>query len=324
MAIDPGLAGDTCIFIEAVPHDGGAHSQQNVWWLSPDITLVGPVSGPDTADAGQVNPVNVRFHRKPATSNCHFAGDESVSVQLWVANPSLMMSPHVRGSVGLAGFIGSPMPPEGGSHTQQVDWTPTGVAGEDPLGAGQKCLVARCFSDSGSPGTNFFLPEDQHVAQHNLCVARVTGHGLVFKFNTVNPLPFIDPPPLTAEVKLRAVLDLAPDHFVSPTVLRWLNVVPGFQQLRKTALTGGFKFDLAHLPVSHVTDHSHQGLIGFPNAGPPSFEAQVELPVRSVVHLSFSADFSNVSPGEACIFHLIQTSTGNVAEGGLTLLALKV
>ncbi len=95
MPNDPGLANDTCIFMEAIPGDGGNQNPNDVWWLSPDINLVGPVSGADNADAGQINPVRVKFHRKSANSNCHFPGDESLTVELWVANPSLVMSPRV-------------------------------------------------------------------------------------------------------------------------------------------------------------------------------------------------------------------------------------
>ena len=75
MPDDPGPAGDTCIFMDAIPGDGGAHHANDLWWLSPDIELTGPVSGPDNADAGQVNPTIVRFHRKAAASGCHFPGD---------------------------------------------------------------------------------------------------------------------------------------------------------------------------------------------------------------------------------------------------------
>jgi len=113
MPNDSGLAGDTCIFMEAISSDGGTHNPNDVWWLSPDINLTGPVSGPENADAGQVNPVKVQFHRKPAGSNCQFPGDESITVELWVANPSLVMAPDIARSAARVGFIGSPLPPAG-------------------------------------------------------------------------------------------------------------------------------------------------------------------------------------------------------------------
>ena len=145
MANDPGLSNDSCIFMEAIPGDGGNQNSHDVWWLSPDIRLVGPASGPDVADAGQINPVQVKFHRKAGNSGCHFPGDESIAVELWVANPSLVMSPRVAGSAARIGFIGSPLPAEGGSGTQQIDWdVPAAAPPDDPQSPGHKCLIARC------------------------------------------------------------------------------------------------------------------------------------------------------------------------------------
>src|SRR5437762_13994387 len=95
---DPGLATDTCIFMEAVPGDQGTHHTHGAWWLSADISLTGPVSGADTAASGQVNSVAATFHRKFAWSNCHFPGDESITVELCVANPSLVIATPLRGS----------------------------------------------------------------------------------------------------------------------------------------------------------------------------------------------------------------------------------
>src|SRR6185295_5518068 len=93
MANDPALAADTCVFMEATTGDGGAHNGGGVWWLSPDIGLTGATSGPDKADPGQHNTVRVIFHRKVAGSGCASPGDESLLVELWVGNPSLVMTP---------------------------------------------------------------------------------------------------------------------------------------------------------------------------------------------------------------------------------------
>ena len=41
MPNDPGLSPDTCLFVEAVSGDGGAHNGNGVWWLSPDVSLTG-------------------------------------------------------------------------------------------------------------------------------------------------------------------------------------------------------------------------------------------------------------------------------------------
>src|SRR5687767_1325708 len=118
MPNDPALAADTCVYTEANPGDGGAHNGGGVWWLSPGITLTGPTSGLDKADPGQHNTVQAIFHRKAANSGCSFPGDESLNIQLWVGNPSLVMTPNNPASTTMVGFIGSPLPIEGGSGTQ--------------------------------------------------------------------------------------------------------------------------------------------------------------------------------------------------------------
>jgi hypothetical protein len=44
---------------------------------------------------------------------------------------------------------------------------------------------------------------------------------------------------------------------------------------------------------------------------------------RQPSQINFLADLQGMTAGEACIFHLIQTSLADVAEGGLTLVVLK-
>lgn len=322
MPIDPGLAADTCIFMEAIPGDGGTQDPANVWWLSPDITLTGPTSGLETADAGP-NKILVRFHRKPA-GTCNFPGDESLTVEAWVANPSLVMAPQVSGSVARVGFIGSPVPLEGGSHTQQIDWTPPRAPHPAPFGLespqkpGPKCLVAICYPNSLTPSPNkFFVPGDQHVAQHNLSVVSTTDTKVIFKINTFNPSTNLVLP----AVKLRAVMDLAPDTFVKKTVLTRLHPLPGFQQLKTTPLALGFGFDLTGLQATQVVDNSHPP-VAPPPQQPPSFAAMVQLPT-TLKQITFGVNLKGVQPGEACIFHLTQTFK-DVPQGGLTLVVLKL
>jgi hypothetical protein len=323
MPDDPGLAADTCIFIEAILGDGGNQNPADVWWLSPDITLTGHTAGLENADAGP-NKILVRFHRKPAGA-CNFPGDESITVQAWVANPSLVMAPHVRGSVARVGFVGSTLPAEGGSHTQQIDWTPpaaslpTPFGFENPQKAGPKCLVALCYPDSLTPSTTkFFVPGDQHVAQHNLSVVPTTEANVTFKVNTFNPVEATNV--VAPAIKLRAVMDLAPTNFVKKTVLTRLNPLAGFQQLRTTPLPSGFAFDLTGLLATQVVDNSHPTGTGLPPHA-PSFEALVQLPV-TLTQITFRVNLRGVQTGEACIFHLTQTSK-DLPQGGLTLVLLK-
>jgi hypothetical protein len=309
--------------MEAVAGDNGVHTVNPVWWLSPDIRLIGPVSGPDTADAGQVNTVDVKFHRKASSSNCQFPGDESISVELWVANPSLVMAPNVSRSATRIGFIGSPMLAEGGKGTQHFGWTPPrGLIVDDPQSAGPKCLVARSYPESGTPSSSiFFLPTDQHVAQHNLCVIKAGTHGVRFKVNTLNPGPslnLIQP----SQVKLRAILDQGSQRVVRSIVSKRLQGITGFQQLRTSAFAGGFKFDLASFQVSEVVDQSQPVLS--PRGTPVFYEARVALQSRRVSQIDFVSNLQGVNSGEACIFHLIQTSINDVVQGGMTLVVLKL
>jgi hypothetical protein len=323
MSNDPGLANDNCIFTEAIPGDGGTHNGNAVWWLSPDITLTGPVTGLDNADTGHSNPITVKVHRKPAASGCHFPGDESITVELWVANPSLVMAPRAS-SAARVGFIGSPVPAEGGSGIQQIDFTPSLTPLGNPEAPGHKCLVARCYPDSLIPSdASFFVPGDQHVAQHNLCTVPTPNQPFTFKVNTLDPRPALSPLQ-NSEVKLRAVLDLGPNEFVRRTVLRRLQLQSGFQQLRTLPLPLGFRFDLTGLQASHVIDHSQPGLHTFPPQANPSFEAVITLNSRHVTQLTFLAAPKGTQPGEACIFHLTQSDTAGNPQGGLTLLMLRV
>src|SRR5262245_46569061 len=116
MASDPALAADTSTYVEAVAGDGGAHNSNGVWWLSPDIDLVGSVSGPDKADPGVDNTIDVTLHSASPGGTVP-AGTESLTIELWVANPSLAMAPNQPASTAYVDGIGMPLLPNGGSAT---------------------------------------------------------------------------------------------------------------------------------------------------------------------------------------------------------------
>ena len=306
MANDPGLANDTCIFMEAIKGDRGVHAEKSIWWLSPDIAVSGTSTPSGFIESG---PVKVKIHRQPASSNCQFLGDESVTVQLWAATPSLVVAPDVRGSAQLVQSIGSPMPAEGGSQIQEIALT----TGEP------NTLVARCYSESRSPSTtDFFLPGDQHVALRNLFAITTSSTEVTFKFKTLN---LASPSTLRQKVKLKAVLDLAPDLLVKNAIPSKIQSVS--LKLRTEPLVGGFRIDLTGVATSNVVNPL--GPIGVisPVSVSPTFAADVELPARQVVQLTFSASLQKVAVGELCIFHLTQTSLSNESQGGLTLLVLK-
>lgn len=328
MANDPGLAGDSCFYMEAVAGDGGTHNSNGVWWLSPDIKLTGPTSGPDKADPGQSNTVDVTFHRKAADSNCVTSGDESANVELWVGNPSLAMSPNNNASTRKIDLSPSILPAEGASVTHTVNWTPpSGVPATDPESPGHKCLIARCYPSSLTPSANnFFVPDDPHVAQRNICIVPCGGPGAArlprpcgFNVTTAN-LNLKE----SEKVTLRAVADLRPDKFVRDVVMESLRGTPGFKRLA-TVRPRGFKFELPDFPDARVNDQTKPGCLGSLFSGArPAYEAIVELEANQLTNFTFVADISRAGFGVAHIFHLTQIGADQRVQGGLTIVMMSV
>jgi hypothetical protein len=322
MANDPGLAADTCIFMESVSGDGGVHNSSGVWWMSPDIMLNGPISGADKADPGQINPVEITFHRKDVTSQCSFPGDEALSVELWVGNPSIAMTPNNPASTSLVMKVGSAVPLPGTTRTQVINWTPTaGLPDTSPEGPGHKCLIARCYPDSLFPSpTNFFAPDDQHVAQRNICVVPCGGPGAAkrpgacgFKVTTANLKK-----EESERVTLRALVDLHPHPFVRKTVLRSLKNLPGFKKLA-TRPPREFWFELREFPGVEINDLTKPGCLAIWFSGKRRYEASIMLNAGQVIDFNFVADLQGSEFGDAYIFHLTQSGADNKPQGGLTL-----
>ena len=325
MANDPGLSRDTCIFMEAVSGDGGVHNGSRVWWLSPDIVLNGPISGPDKADPGQINPVNVTFYNKGG--QCSSTGDEAIVVELWVGNPSIAMTPDNPASTTQVGNMGSPMPQPGSSGSQLINWTPpSGLPPSDPQSPGHKCLIARCYPDSlvASP-TNFFVPDDPHVAQRNICIVPCGGPGAAkrpgpcgFEVTTAN----LNHKERT-RVTLRAVVDTRPNKFVRETVLKSLERLPGFKKLAVRP-PQRFHFELREFPDAQINDQTKPGCLGILAGGKRYYEAGILLAPGQVTRFNFFADLSGSEFGDAHIFHLTQSSATRQREGGLTIVMVAV
>ena len=322
MPNDPGFSRDTCIFMEAVSGDGGVHNGGGVWWLSPDVSLTGATSGPDKADPGQHNTVNVTFHRKAAGSDCVFPGAESLTVEVWVGNPALVMTPNNPASTKRIQFIGSPLPAEGGSGVQPTDWVPpAGLPASDPQSAGHKCLIARCYPDNLTPSPNaFFAPDDQHVAQHNICIVPCGGPGAARR---PGPCRFIvatlNPNREQADtVTLRAIADLKPDKFVRALVLSRLKAVPGFRRLATTP-PAGFKLESSAWRGAEMSDRTRPR-----GKQPPTYEAKVKLGRGRFINFAFIADLSKGKLGDAYIFHLTQRGSDRRPQGGLTIVMVAV
>lgn len=331
MPQDPALNADTCIFMEAVLGDGGVHNASDPWWLSPDIKLTGATSGPDKADPGENNTVEVTFHMKPAILNeCVLpAGTESISVEFWVGNPALAMTPDNPASTTKIDAVGSPIPADGASVTEVFTWNPpTGLDPSDPQSSGHKCLIARSYPDPLVPSTtSFFVPDDQHCAQHNICIVPCGGPGAArrpgpcgFEVNTVNP-----DRERAQKVLLRAIVDLHPSKFVETVVLDRLRRTHGFKKLA-TRPPQGFRFELRDFPDAKVTDNTKLGCVGLLIGGKErrSYDAEVELKPGQFTRFSFVADLLGAQLGDAYIFHLRQIGSDKRDHGGLTVVMVAV
>jgi len=320
MAIDPALAADTLTYMEAVSGDGGIHDAGSVWWLSPDIQLIGSVSGIDKADPGADNTVDVTLHAAAVARNGALPpGTESLTVELWVANPSLAMAPNNGASTAHIDSVGMPLLAPGGSETSQFHWTPpAGLPAGDPQGSGHKCLIARCYGDPLIPSnTHFFCPDDPHVAQHNICIVPCGGPGAATRpagcgldVTTVNP-----DPREAQRIRLRAVVDVDPSRFVRDVVLKRLKKTPGFARLAPKP-PRGFGFQIGAKLKTKVTDKT--------KASTPSYEAEMMLDAGQVIRFGFKADLRGGKLGDAHIFHLTQDGPGRPPEGGLTVVMLAI
>jgi len=331
MAKDPALNADKCIFMEAIQGDGGVHNPNNVWWLSPDIKLTGPISGLDKADPDHDNSVEVTFHMQPAILNqCVLpAGTESITAEFWVGNPSLAMTPDNPASTTKVDAIGSPIPADGASVTKLFMWNPpSGLDPADPQSPGHKCLIARSYPDPLIPSTtSFFVPDDQHVAQHNICIVPCGGPGAArrpgpcgFEVTTVNP-----DRERAQRVTLRAMVDLHPGTFVEKVVLERLRGIQGFKRLT-TRPPQGFRFELRDFPHAEVNDNTKLGCLGLLLGGKDrrSYDAQIEMRPGQLTRFNFIADLSGSDFGDAYIFHLRQIGEDKRDQGGLTIVMVAV
>ena len=321
MPSDPGLAGDTCIFMESVTGDGGVHNA-NVWWLSPDIILNGPQSGPDKADPGQINPVEVKFHRKGVESDCTFPGAESLTVELYAGNPSIAMTPNNPASTALIQSIGTPVPAEGADGSQIIDWTPPpGVPSSDPQSKGHKCLIARSYPDNLTPAADkFFVPDDQHVAQRNICIVPCDGSGAArrpgpcgLSVNTINLNP-----KEAEKVTLRVLFDQRPVRHVLETVKRSLSRTEGFKRLSPRP-PQGFSLGLRDFPHAEINDQTKPSLLATLLGRPRSYQAVITLAPGQLIRTNFMADLRGAEFGDAYIFHLMQFGSDRSPQGGLTV-----
>ena len=324
MARDPALAADSCVYMEAVSGDGGIHDGSGVWWLSPDVELIGAMSGPDKADPGANNTVDVTFHMKAASKPDLPPGTESITIELWVGNPSLAMAPDNMASTTHIDSIGMPLSGPGTSQMHEFLWNPpSGLPARDPQSPGHKCLIARCYPDPLIPDAgNFFIPDDPHAAQHNICIVPCGGPGAAKR-----PAPCgLDVTTLNPDVKkahmlnVRAVFDLNPDKWVRDVVLRRLRKTKGFARLAP-APPRSFSLRLKSSGGARTTNATR---LRAGDERMPTYGVTISAKPGEVFTLAFSADLSGAALGDAYIFHLTQVGQNKAPHGGLTAVMMAV
>ena len=159
---------DVTVFVEDIQGDlGGQPPPGSVWWLSPDVDIVGhpgeAVQGPNDVR------IRVHAHDEPILEG-------NIVAEVYVGKPSLVMSPTTGtkridpgGIVFRPTYIPGPEPvasEAGGTATFQ--WTPSAVAA-DVDGPGHRCLIVRAFpADVVPPTTPFDVYNEPHEAQHNI------------------------------------------------------------------------------------------------------------------------------------------------------------
>jgi hypothetical protein len=165
---------DISVYVEDRAGDVGAPGSPAPWWLSPDIDIL---THPGEAVQG-VNQVQIRVHAHDEPIL-----DEKITAEVYVGNPSLVMSPtagtkriDTPGSlmfrpVGLAGT--EPVADVAGGLAA-FSWTPSSSASAVD-GPGHRCLVVRAFPLSVTPPSSpFDVPNEAHEAQHNIEVLATT------------------------------------------------------------------------------------------------------------------------------------------------------
>lgn len=164
------------------------------------------------------------------------------------------------------------------------------------------------------------MPDDPHVAQHNICIVPCGGPGAATRpascgvdVTTVNP-----DMKKGQTVKWRAVLDLDPQPFVRDVVLQRLRKTKGYARLAGKP-PRGFKFRLGDSTKAKLTDRTKPS-----GTRVPTFDADVTLKAAQVVRFAFIADLSDSALGEAYIFHLTPVGANKRAQGGLTVVILAV
>lgn len=305
---------DVRLYLEAVAGDGGNHTAA-VWWLSPDIILNG---GTYQASPSAPNTVDVRPHAKPGDH----IGINTVMIDVYVGDPSLVMTPTSNttkltndpNDPGRPALVVPIPPPSGTIHT--FTWINGGTPVEAP---GHKCLIAQVYPIGETPSpTNFDLPFDQHVAQHNIDILQCEP-SCELVVNTINPNP-----KAPAVVTIRAVADMKPEKHVLQAARDMLKQVADFKRLR-TKDVPRFKMEFEGFPDARLSNNtgepSAKGNYG--RLEVPNCEARFEMKPGQQTKFKFMVDLREARYGDAFIFHLMHINAKQRVLGGLTVIAVR-
>jgi hypothetical protein len=180
-------------------------------------------------------------------------------------------------------------------------------------------LVARVYPDTDSaPSGTFDLPNDQHVAQHNICIIPCGSPcGQDVQTRNLNRKT-------TEKVLIRAVADIEPNAHVLKSVRPLLRAAKGFKRLN-TARPPRFRLEFKNLSEVEYRDNtgkpSPKGNYG--RLKVPNFEARLTLKPSKAIKFRFMTDLHEANVGDAFIFHLTHIASNGDVQGGLTIVAVR-
>jgi hypothetical protein len=165
---------DVTVFVEDNTGDlGGPPTGGKPFWLSPDIDI--PAHSGQAVQGSNDVQIRVHTHEEPII-------EEKVTAEVYVGNPSLVMSPSMNTKRIDPGNLVFRPPNVAGTEpvandagaTLTFPWTPSS-SGAAVDGPGHRCLVLRAFPVSVTPpGSPFDVPNEQHEAQHNIEILTTT------------------------------------------------------------------------------------------------------------------------------------------------------
>jgi hypothetical protein len=305
MPIDAGLP-DRCLFLNQGP---GAQ-----WWLSSDVVVTGFDGVPVP-----VGNRSVRVTTRCASgNNCAGVSGTAMRVELWVADPALVIDKTNPNTCRQIGIVPKFAPTSATPLPVDFAWTVVST-GTGPDSPGHKCLFGIVYPQLGNTpdAVNFYPPDDTHYAQKNLCIVTCSspcGQDI----QTVNASR--NEP---ENVIIRAVADPKPSAALVKVLTPSLKAFKKFRRFSPLPPPPfGFKF--SRVKGVKITDYQggeREGSFGTQKA--PNVEASLVLKPKQRVSFRLSTDLGKVPLGDGFIIHVTH-NVGNVVRGGVTVVFVKV